>query len=384
MSQLEAFLKRWIEAGLVDAFTAERIRAFEARQEESQGRLRWPVVIAIAFGCVMLGAGVLLFVAAHWDDLSPSQRFTVVLVMVALFHLAGALLSDRFPLLTVGLHGIGTVALGAGILLAGQIFNMAEHWPAGLLLWTVGALLGWLILRDWVQVTLLALLAPVWLYGEWQVRAADYYHRGESVAAAGGFLLAVTYFSSVTTSDHGPARRALRWIGAVCFVPLAVITMFTANQEVRADWRPRPAPPVMPIATWVLAWVIALGAPLAIAWWLRRRAAIYNACAGIWILGLALISRIQDPEVNPWVYLWCLIASAGMIAWGVTEARRERINMVMACFFLTILAFYFSNFLDKLGRSSALISTGLLFLLGGWYLEKARRRLVARIAEGGR
>ena len=32
----------------------------------------------------------------------------------------------------------------------------------------------------------------------------------------------------------------------------------------------------------------------------------------------------------------------------------------------------------------ALISTGLLFLLGGWYLEKARRRLVARFAEGGR
>jgi uncharacterized membrane protein len=35
--------------------------------------------------------------------------------------------------------------------------------------------------------------------------------------------------------------------------------------------------------------------------------------------------------------------------------------------------------MDKLGRSVSLIGLGLLFLLCGWFLEKSRRRLLARL-----
>jgi hypothetical protein len=38
--------------------------------------------------------------------------------------------------------------------------------------------------------------------------------------------------------------------------------------------------------------------------------------------------------------------------------------------------FYFSDLMDKLGRSLGLIGLGILFLAGGWALERARRRLV--------
>jgi hypothetical protein len=41
--------------------------------------------------------------------------------------------------------------------------------------------------------------------------------------------------------------------------------------------------------------------------------------------------------------------------------------------------FYFSDIMDKLGRSLGLIGLGILFLAGGWTLEKARRRLVTRM-----
>ena len=50
-------------------------------------------------------------------------------------------------------------------------------------------------------------------------------------------------------------------------------------------------------------------------------------------------------------------------------------------FGITVLAFYFSTVMDKLGRSASLIGFGLLFLAGGWALERARRRLV-RVARG--
>src|SRR5689334_1127692 len=127
-------LERWSSAGLVDAATAARIRQFEASREEPK-HLRWPILIAIAFGAIMLAAGVLLFVSAHWDELSPARRFSLVLTMVAIFHFAGAIFSDRFSALSIALHGVGTAALGAGIFLAAQIFNLQEHWPGGIMLW---------------------------------------------------------------------------------------------------------------------------------------------------------------------------------------------------------------------------------------------------------
>jgi len=35
--------------------------------------------------------------------------------------------------------------------------------------------------------------------------------------------------------------------------------------------------------------------------------------------------------------------------------------------------------MDKLGRSASLIGMGVLFLLGGWSLERLRRRLVGEM-----
>ena len=112
----ERYLERWTTAGLIEPSTAERVRIYEARQEKTQG-LRWPVALAISFGGLLLGAGVILFVAAHWDTLSPGERFALVLLLVALFHVAGAFTAERFSVLSTTLHAVGTISLGAGIFL---------------------------------------------------------------------------------------------------------------------------------------------------------------------------------------------------------------------------------------------------------------------------
>ena len=73
----ERLVERWTAEGLIDAASAARIRAFEGANAGSN-RLKWPIWIALAFGVVTLGAGALLFVAAHWDTLSPAVRFELV------------------------------------------------------------------------------------------------------------------------------------------------------------------------------------------------------------------------------------------------------------------------------------------------------------------
>src|SRR5580692_9151241 len=106
----EVRLNRWSAAGLLDADSASRIRAWENARPRSQG-LGWPVRIALAFGAILLAAGVLLFVSAHWDQLSPAGRMALLAGTMAALHGSGAVAARRFEGLSVALHTVGSVAL---------------------------------------------------------------------------------------------------------------------------------------------------------------------------------------------------------------------------------------------------------------------------------
>jgi uncharacterized membrane protein len=68
--------------------------------------------------------------------------------------------------------------------------------------------------------------------------------------------------------------------------------------------------------------------------------------------------------------------------WGVRERSRAVVNFGIAAFALTVAWFYFSSLMDRLGRSLGLIGLGILFLLGGWLLERFRRRLMEQVRSG--
>jgi protein-S-isoprenylcysteine O-methyltransferase Ste14 len=229
----QSSLERWSAAGLVDPATAARIREFEGSQEQPT-HLRWPILIAIAFGALMLAAGVLLFVSAHWDNLSPSARFCLVLILVAIFHIAGAMFSERFPALSTAMHGAGTAVLGAGIFLSAQIFNLQEHWPGGVMLWALGAWIGWGLRRDWVQTAFVALLTPAWLASEW-IEATKYMKGAEPILAQGLLLLALTYLSALSVSRRGTVDRVMAWIGGIAVIPCAIMAVPAASWSYYGD-----------------------------------------------------------------------------------------------------------------------------------------------------
>jgi len=367
-NEVPQLLERWTAEGVIDAETAARIRAFERERREAPG-LRWPILVALAFGALMLAGGVLLFVSAHWDTLSPAQRFTLVLVLVAIFHVAGGVVGERFRAMSVALHAVGTVALGAGIFLAGQIFNLDEHWPGGVMVWALGAALAWFVLRQLPQLALTALLVPMWLASEWLVvtRYSGTWGAG-GVLGCGLFTLALAYFTAPESRHADRRRRTLMWLGGVALAPASMYLALTA-----ADLPFMSHLPPLPLTTRAVGWVVAIGGPLLIAVALRRERAWPNAIAAVWAASMFALHQVTG-EVG--LHLWWALGAVGLVAWGVTEARHERINMGMAMFAATVVWFYFSEVVDKLGRSASLIALGLLFLGGGWALERFRRRLV--------
>ena len=371
-------LQRWLDAGLVDTPTAERIRAFESSRGGLQrhGRL---TVIAFALGALLLMAGTLLFVAAHWDRMSPGDRFALVLALVAVLHLGGALASRSSPALSTTLHAVGTAALGGGIYLSGQVFHMAEHWPAALLLWSIGAAIGVVLLRQWPQVVWLAVLAPAWLWGEWtEAQPPHAAWRGLSPVAAGLFLLACAYLMARPAESRERWRRALAWLGAVALIPAAIGLAMTND----IDWTMSGVEyPEVTGAPRILAWSVAIVLPLALGGFLRGRASAWLLAALGWALVLMQVSPRTDAGELA-MYALLAVGAGGIVLWGLKDRQRLAINVGVLGFALAILGFYFSSLYDKLGRALGLIGIGVLFIGGGWLLERARRRLVARLQAG--
>jgi hypothetical protein len=230
------------------------------------------------------------------------------------------------------------------------------------------------VLRHGPQLALVALLAPAWLSAEWIVATEqDASLTAPRVLASGLFLLSLAYFTSVGRETTRTRGRALLWLGGLALLPTASFLAGMSSPEAflgAAAQAPRLS------SLWVLGWTVALGAPLIVAGVARRVESWPIAVATGWVLVLVSLRPVES-SVLPFV--WWGLGSAALTAWGVLDARAERINMGSAMFAITVLAFYFSQVMDKLGRSASLFGLGLLFLAGGWALERVRRRLVAQV-----
>ncbi len=375
MSDYESHLTRWQSAGVLDPDQAARIRAFEAERKQPAG-LQWQVLVALILGAILLFAGVALFVNAHWDQLSALSRYGLVLAMVAVFHLGAAFSRSRFPALATTLNAVGTLSTGVAIALVGQIFNIQEHWPAAILMWAIAAAAGWLLLRDQAQQTMTLLLVPAWLLCEWAVRAEDF--KGEYVYFARILVTwALLYLTFFLDSSRRITRGVLFAFSAIALIVGAI--MLTAGWD---DWRQPLMHPALRIAGWALVLV-----PLAFAL-LRPRLALVPVAVG---LAAAILlpfcqTSITNPDYNythsgPNLIAHLLVTGLAVFLgwWGVRTSSKALANYGVLGFAISIGWFYFTDLFDKLGRSLGLIGLGLLFLGGGWLLERTRRRIIAQI-----
>lgn len=397
MADIEALLSRWQSAGLLDAEAAARIRAHESRiaakerpalpapgpqRQAFAATVGWQGMTALILGVVLLACGVALFVAAHWDQLGPGARYLLVMAMLAVFHLAGGLARAGFRGLSTALHAAGTVAAGPAIALAGQIFNIQAHWPAAVLVWALAALAGWILLRDEAQQTLTLLLAPAWLISELAFRAQGYI--GGSVYL-GRLLFAWSIL--YLTFFVGSRRKAMAGI----FFAAAAIGAVAGTAAMLTGWQSFSSQQTfLPFGTRMAAWLAIALLPLAIAAFHGHKGLIPIAAAIAYALALPWCYRTWSESYTlqgmthsytrtaPNLLAHALVAGFAVFlcAWGVRLASRALVNFGIAGFAAAVAWFYFSDIFTALGRSLGLIGLGMLFLAGGWALEKARRRIL--------
>jgi uncharacterized membrane protein len=167
--QLRREADLWAQEGLIDRTTHDRLATryqFSALDVESRNSL---ITLLMGLGCVLIGIGVLTFVAANWQLLAREWRVGILLGAFIAINLLGFYLW-RGPVggkhrLGQGLLLLGALMLGGNMALMGQMFHVRGDLFQLFIAWAVGVLLMAYSLR----LTSLGILTQILMgLGYWQ------------------------------------------------------------------------------------------------------------------------------------------------------------------------------------------------------------------------
>lgn len=167
--QLRQEAKLWQEEQLIDDSLYQQLATrYQFDHLETAASSRF-VMILIGLGSILLGLGVITFVAANWQDWSKAVKIILLLSLFIGVNAAGFYLwkqpSDSFQVgrkrrLGEGLLLFGALILGANIALMGQIFHQSGSPYELFLVWGIGVL----VMSYSLQLTSLGFLGLL-LYG---------------------------------------------------------------------------------------------------------------------------------------------------------------------------------------------------------------------------
>ncbi len=157
----------WVQEGLIgqEASAAIRSRYREPSPVDWRGRV---VTVLTIMAASFLGLGVILFFASNWEAIPRLAKFILVSSVMSGVYIAGySLRYERgYERLGEALIILGTILFGSAIFLVAQAFNMREHFPNGLLLWSLGILSVALFTRSPFVFALFNLAFIAWSWTE--------------------------------------------------------------------------------------------------------------------------------------------------------------------------------------------------------------------------
>ncbi|HXF50980.1 MAG TPA: DUF2157 domain-containing protein [Dehalococcoidia bacterium] len=285
MSSVQDHLQRWLDAGVLDAATAERIRNYEASRAAPAGERPTIVEALIYLGLAIGAVGVIVLVAANWERLAPWAHIAVPAVPAVLALAAGqALRSSAAPELRRGGAVLWAAAVALTALTVAAI-GLEAGWPEGdiaIAAGVAGSLIAaalWALEPSHPQVLVLeALLLQL------GISLGALPEEGEFSVPAAGLTVVLFGAASVGLAELGLLRPQLTSRIAAAAV-LAAGALFLNTDETERLWAELVAPAVG-------AGLVVLG--------INRPTFIYIAAGvGVFFVGLIalVLRRLEDPTL---------------------------------------------------------------------------------------
>ncbi len=134
----ERALDHWQEEGLLTKQKATELRASLPQDDAVPHRA---IQIFSALGGILIGLGVILFVASNWTYLSPLSRVSILMAGMLGTGFAGYYYAYRtvaYPKTGFALLFVNAMVYGASIFLVAQIYHLPLNYWWGMLLWFLG------------------------------------------------------------------------------------------------------------------------------------------------------------------------------------------------------------------------------------------------------
>jgi len=375
------------DAGLISDEQCRKIVEHFKLKEDSN---RFLVIISFA-GAVLVAAGIVLLIAANWEEIPRGVKLGTGLILMLGAHAGGWWLREvKQDHLKTGeaLHLLGSLLFLGNIALVGQIYHLSTRPPNAFLLWWAGiAALPWLLrskaqhllallafglwfgfevnqddsiirLRDECQVLAYALLGLVYVGFGYVLRRGAFTSFAKVTERLG--LVAFLVFTYPLTwqgflDDYAQAVAGSYWIlPSLAAVAVALVALGAKNLELNRQWR----------WTWLLTLAIAAGllvgaffAPHERVWGWHQNLTPLNAFAA-----MAL-------------FVFCLL----QIQVGLQERSAFLVNLGVGFVALVIIAAYIGLFGTMARTGLMFVVSGVFLIVFGVYLEKKRRAMMKQI-----
>jgi uncharacterized membrane protein len=387
-------LSYWRSEGLLSVELANALAASLESIERPADSARAVRVFGF-IGAVLTGLGAILFVASNWQGMSPLERTLVLLAGYGITVAAAVLVEKRgFPLVSEAVWLLSTLVLGANIFLIAQSYNLALTLWQGTLAWTIGALAMGYARRSAAQAAVAVPLAILTL--GWAGGGSGWFFDDqlEFLFADGGLrpVLPLLGLALVAASTLLALRDDLCFARIPCFrwgtfIVAASLIISTAHAEIatafyRADFDPKQIGIMVAAAALVVA-AASIG----------KVDSLFSRPT-LAVLLAALAAPLVRVDGVPWVdietggvhllfgfYVIGVFGAALFITWLGMQARNPRlVNVGMVSTAMIIIIQYFGWSFELLDRSLAFIAGGVILMALSVFMERQRRRILARIA----
>jgi uncharacterized membrane protein len=417
----------WIQKGFISEQTAKQLSNAYQLDNLKHESTRLLSAVIFTIGGVLLGGGVISFVAANWDVIPMPIKLALLFFTLMGFHAVGFWLwhTHNWRRLGHALIFCGCLVFGANIGLVAQIFHISGNWYGGFGAWALGSLVMAWAVRSWLIGVLALGTSFIWFIGfqsdheqsasfyplilavsllplAWMIRSRVLY---------AGTLLGIITAASILAGYQGSGRQLLFTLAA------GGLFMSTLGQLHRAfEWRLEFANITAALGLGVLAlaayiwsfhdlWDSSVFGPMRSVWaflffflsiamsllaWRRANRSQLLLTVGVLLVGAILCAssllsgasaNITDGELifTTATNLAALILAAVIIGVGLIDERRMAFWLGSLYLVLLILSRFLEYETSLLVKSAAFLACGVAVIVGGISYEKYLRRKAASI-----
>jgi uncharacterized membrane protein len=381
------------ELGLITEEQRRNIVA-QLRLKEEGGKL---MLVLSMIGAVLITTGIILLISANWEAIPRGLKIAVGLGLMLAAWIAGYVLREvrgEHPKAGEALYLAGAGLWLANIALIGQIYHLSSRLPNAFLLWLAGIAATPWILRSKALFVLSLLAFGVWLSaeancdagllgGEWHESQVVLYSLVGLLILGWGYVLRRGRWSEFAA----PAEKT----GLLAFLLAAYPLCWRFMGYSRVHWNTT--------SITVLA-MIGAGALALLVFGLRNpqieltrqwRWTWGGTLAGLGALLCVCIAAGPADDELPYLYhegrfgVYWLVTIAMFVACllqvqvGVSLRSRFIVNLAVTMMALILLAAYVDLFGSMATTGWMFLLSGLFLLGFGIYLERKRRKFIARI-----